>query len=167
MVIQRIQGRNDMMSLLPVLSQEQSEGFTGAGFGIAWPLVIQIAGWVIQGVGIGMSVRDALRQGKEKANLPADQPLAPGDINSLAQQVAAVDTQKRGEAYWKSMLEQADRPAPVLPTPCKEGFVRDPETGVCIPIKAGLIDSMPTWGWVLVGLGGFWFLSQTGMLKRP
>ena len=159
MVIQRAAG-GSRASLLAVLQQEPSEGFTGAGFGIAWSLIMSIAGWVLQGVGLGLSVRDAIRGAKEQ--VPAGEVVTPTDVRTVAQEVAARDPRGRGVDFWEGLLEEGLKPE----TPCPTGFYRDPKTGACLEEKeAGMFEKVPGWGWLLIGLGGFWFMTQSGMLK--
>ena len=160
MVIQRT--GSGQAPLLAVLEQERSEGFTGAGFGIAWPLVIQIAGWVIQGIGLGLSVRESIQDAKGK--VPSGEEVRPSDIRPVAEQVAAADPSGRSASYWEQQLKEGFGMG--VPEPCPPGFYRDPTTGACLEVKkAGMFEKLPTWAWVLIGLGGFWFLTQSGMLR--
>lgn len=163
MVIERTQGGTDLRTFLPILARRRADlsGPRQGGFGIAWPLLIQFAGWVIQGIGLGLSTYEAISGAKE--NVAPDEDLAAGDVRAIAQQIAAADPRRRSVAEWEALLTQTLQP-PVTPTiTCPPGFYRDPATGACLqPKKAGF--HMPTWGWIALGVGGLLFVTKTGII---
>lgn len=167
MVISRTEDGTDLRTFLPVLAQRRTNlSLSGVqqGLGIAWPLMIQFAGWVIQGIGLGLSAYEAIWGAKEA--LPPDQELGPGDVRAIAQQIAAADPQHRPVSQWEALLNQALQPPPVTPTApvtCPPGFYRDAATGACLQAtKAGF--QMPTWGWIALGVGGLLFVTKTGII---
>jgi len=164
MVINRIVGGTDLRTFLPVLAQRRTN-LSGVqqGLGIAWPLMIQFAGWVIQGIGLGLSTYEAIWGAKQ--NVAPDEDLAPGDVRAIAQQIAAADPQHRPVSQWEALLNQSLQPqvTPTVPVTCPPGFYRDPATGACLQVaKAGF--EMPTWGWIALGVGGLLFVTKTGII---
>lgn len=123
--------------------------------GVNWPLVLQVGGWIITGVGLGMSVYDSITSGAQEANLkPGD--LSQSDITALASTIAAKDPQGRSALQWEQDLTaMLGSGGPVTPQLCPPGSYRDQTTGVCIPIKqAGFFDDMSTGKMIGLGIAG-------------
>jgi len=127
MVINRIVGGTDLRTFLPVLAQRRTN-LSGVqqGLGIAWPLMIQFAGWVIQGIGLGLSTYEAIWGAKQ--NVAPDEDLAPGDVRAIAQQIAAADPQHRPVSQWEALLNQSLQPQ-VTPTVPVRSRARRASTG--------------------------------------
>lgn len=123
--------------------------------GIDWALALQIGGWVIQGIGLGMSVHDAIAHGAEKTGAGAGS-LSDSDVNGLAASLSAADPQGRSVDTWKASLDTILGPGSVAPpvTACPAGTYRDPTSGACMPAKAGFFDSMSTGGWIAIAAVG-------------
>jgi len=162
-------GYNDSSVLMSVLaSKEQQPVQISGDFGIAWALVFQIAGWVIQGIGLGLSIKDAVSQANQK--LPAGQTVATEDIDLIADQLAK-QFPTTSKAQWTQLLTEgfATKMAipgpvgPVTPAPCPEGYYRDPATGICVEAKTGL-GKLPTWAWIVIGVLGFLWAQRSGLL---
>jgi len=164
MVISRTPETTDLRAFLPVLAQRPTNlsGVPQRGLGIAWPLMVQFAGWVISGIGLGLSAYEAIWGAKQ--NVTPDEKLGAGDVRAIAQQIAAADPQHRPVSEWEALLNQTLQPAPVTPTvTCPPGFYRDAATGACLQAaKAGF--EMPTWGWIALGVGGLLFVTKTGII---
>ncbi len=142
MVITRTEGETDLRTFLPVLAQRRTN-LSGAqqGLGIARPLLDQIAEWVIQAIGLGLSPYEAISGAKERAALVLDEEPTPGELRVIAEQIAAADPQHRPVSEWEMLVT---------------------EGGVRVPKKAGF--EMPTWGWIALGVGGLLFVTKTGII---
>lgn len=161
MVIEKIGDSRD--ALMSVLAAKQ--GFSG-GFGIAWALVAQVAGWIIQGIGLGKSVYDATREAGEK--LPPEQKLDQQDVDAVATALQS-KFPATSKQSWTSLINEAmaGKVQPTAPAPeCPTGFYRDPVTGACIEIeRAGF--KMPSWGWPVAIIGGIFLLPSVLSALRP
>jgi len=140
---------------------------SGAGqagqFGFAWSLGFQILGWVISGIGLGMSVADAVADARKKKDIEnPGATLSPSDLVSTAQKLALADPSNDTEYYVRLLQGKFGPDAPKCPV----GFYLDPATSTCVPIKkAGIFTNVPGWGWVIIGIGGFFVVTQMGILK--
>jgi len=155
MVIRRTEGQSDIKLFDPIMAQIPAFSGTPQGaFGFNWGLAIQIAGWTINGIGLGLSTYEAVRGAKEKAGV---EKLEPGEINAIASQIAAADPQHRTASQWETILA-GQFGGPTAPEPAPPGFYRDPQTGQLVPIptqQAGFFSTLPTWAWVGGGLLAF------------
>jgi hypothetical protein len=128
----------------------------GGGLGVNWALVLQVGGWVINGIGLGMSVYDSIWGAAEKTGIkPGD--LSKSDISSLATMISAKDPSGRSAQQWETDLAAAFGSGAGPPTPqiCPAGSYRDPATGVCLPVKkAGFFEDMSTGKMIGLGIGG-------------
>lgn len=169
MVISRSDQENDSVQMTAVIAMgdRPHAGFSGGGFGVAWALVAQVVGYVIQGVGLGKNVYDAVTGAGEA--VPAGQQATADDVSEIATQL-----QKQfptvSKSTWETLLAQglgAKGPAPT-PPPCPEGYLRDPATGACIEIKrAGMgIGAIPTWGWFVVGGLALLLVPKLGIMGK-
>lgn len=124
----------------------------GLGFDVA--LGLQVAGWIINGIGLGMNVYDSIWGAAEKADIkPGD--LSSGDISSLATMIAARDPSRSAAQWERDLTAMLGSGAPVLPKTCPPGFYPDQTTGVCVPIKqAGFFDDMSTGKMIGLGIAG-------------
>lgn len=146
-------GRNSLMLML----RPKSSGGQFGRLGVDWPLLLQVGGWIITGIGLGASVYDAIWGGAEKAGIkPGD--LSSGDISTLASSIAAGDKKGRSAGEWETMLTAMLGPgAPPLPTGQvpPPGFYRDPASGAFVPIKkAGFFEDLGTGGMIALAVGG-------------
>lgn len=164
MVIKRTEGQTDIKAFDPILAQLPV--FSGipkpiAGLGFDWSLAIQIAGWTISGIGLGLSTYDAVKGAKQKSGI---EKLEPGEISAIASQIAAADPQHRSPSQWEAILG-TQFGAPTTPPPAiPPGFYQDPRTGQLVPIKkAGILGDIPTWGYVLGGLLVYTVLKGGGL----
>jgi len=126
---------------------------------------MQIAGWTIQGVGLGLSTYEALKGAKEQSGVES---LEPGEIQTIAASIAKADPKQRSAAQWEQVIRSQFGTSGVPPGPgavqCPAGFYPTPEGG-CLPIpdtKAGFLEDVPTWAWI-VG-GGLAFVAFRGKL---
>jgi len=159
MVIHTGRGGNPIHKFDSILAQRQV--FSGAktpGLGFNWALAMQIAGWTIQGVGLGLSTYDAIKGAKEQSGV---QSLEPAEIQTIAASIAKADPQGRSPAQWEQVIRSqfgtAGGITPPTQVQCPPGFYPTPEGG-CLPIpeeKAGFFDQLPTWAWVGGGLLAF------------
>jgi len=148
----------------PVM-QNTLQPFGGpAPLGFSWALALQVAGYVIQGIGLGKNVYDAIRGAGQE--IPADQKLDQQDVSVITDQLSKqYPTVSRSQ--WEQLINQtlADKVTPqVIPAPpCPQGYTKDPITGLCMEIReAGM--GMPTWGWVvLAALAGVLLLPRLGV----
>lgn len=157
MVIRRTEGQTDIKAFDPVLAQLPAFGGNPApltGFGFNWGLAIQIAGWTINGIGLGLSTYEAVRGAKQKAGV---EKLEPSEISAIASQIAQADPQHRSASQWESILAGQFGGQVTPPQPAPPGFYRDPQTGqlVALPTKAGLFGGLPTWAWIAGGVLGY------------
>jgi hypothetical protein len=168
MVISRAVDPNDSVQMTAVIAANDApfSGLSGGGFGVAWALVAQVVGYVIQGIGLGASVYDAVKGAGEA--VPAGEQATREDVGAIA-----TELQKKfpttSKSTWEALLMEglgAKGPAPTQP-PCPEGYLRDPATGACIEIKrAGMgIGAIPTWGWIALAGMGFLLLPKLGIMK--
>lgn len=131
-------------------------GFSGVGGGLGfdWSLAMQIAGWTIQGIGLGLSTYESIRGAKEKSGVVG---LEESEVAAIASQIAQADPQHRSASTWEALLSQQFGGAGQVPAVrCPEGFYPTPD-GACLPIaaqRAGL-GAVPTWGWIIIGVLGF------------
>jgi len=119
--------------------------------GFDWSLAIQIAGWTITGIGLGLSAIESIREAKSKSGIEV---LEQGEIAAIASQISAADPQHRPASTWEALLSQqfgAGGVPTLPPVACPEGFYRTAD-GACLPIptKAG-IGGLPTWAWIVIG----------------
>lgn len=123
--------------------------------GVNWPLVLQVGGWIISGIGLGATVYESIWGAKEETGVkPGD--LSSGDISSLATMIAAKDPDRSAAEWERNLTAMLGAGAPV-PTPqiCPTGFYRDPTTGACIPLKgAGFFEDMSTGKIIGLGVAG-------------
>ena len=141
----------------PMLQMLSPGGARMGKLGVDWPLVLQVGGWIITGVGLGMSVYDSITSGAKEANVkPGD--LSDQDIAALASTIAAKDPQGRSAQQWQQDLTaMLGSGATTIPQPqlCPAGFVRDPATGACLPLqKAGFFQDLSTGELIAIGVGG-------------
>jgi len=164
MVISRAAEANDRLQMTALIAAHDT-GFSG-GFGIAWALVAQVVGYVIQGVGLGKSVYDAVK-GADQA-VPAGEQASKEDISAIAGEL-----QKQfptvSKSTWENLITEGlgqKAAQPVTPAPCPEGYIRDPATGACMEVrKAGVMGAIPTWGWIALGGLGLLLLPKLGIMK--
>lgn len=167
MVIARTEGQSDIKAFDPILAQLPAFSGTprGGGFGFNWGLAIQIAGWVINGIGLGLSTYEAVKGAKTQSGV---EKLEPAEISAIASQIAAADPQHRSASAWETILaSQFGMGGGTLPQQqIPPGFYLDPRTGQLAPLpddkKAGLGD-LPTWSWIVIGLLGFMVLKGGGL----
>jgi len=152
--------------VFPAMTSNMQRFGDAAPLGFAWALALQVAGYVIQGIGLGKSVYDAIRGAGEQ--IPADQKLDPQDVSTISDQLSKqYPTTSRSQ--WEQLINQtlADKVAPqAIPAqPCPQGYTKDPITGLCMEIReAGM--GMPTWGWVvLAALAGLLLLPRLGIAR--
>lgn len=166
MVIRRTEGQTDIKAFDPVLAQLPV--FSGipkplkTGLGFNWGLAIQIAGWTINGIGLGLSTYEAVRGAKDKSGV---EKLEPGEISAIASQIAQADPQHRSASQWESILGTQFGGAQVAqPQPIPEGYYLNPQTGQLVALpglkKAGMFGDVPPWA--LVGGGLLIFLVLKG-----
>lgn len=157
MVISRKQDQGDLLAFDTTMPAK--DGFFGVPtgqLGFNWGLAIQIAGWTINGIGLGLSTYEAVKGAKEKSGVET---LEPGEVSAIASQIAAADPQHRTATQWESILAGQFGGA-TAPEPVPPGFYRDPRTGQLVPLitqKAGFLDNVPTWAWVGGGLLAFMY----------
>jgi len=127
-----------------------------AGLGVNWPLVLQVGGWVITGIGLGMSVYQSIWGAAEKTGVKSGD-LSSEDISSLATMIAAKDPTRSASEWEPILASMLGAGAPVMPpTPpaCPGGYYRDPASGACIPLqKAGIFSDLSTTGWIALSAG--------------
>jgi len=159
MVIKRTEGKTDIEAFDPVLAQLPAFGgnpapLTGSGLGFDWSLAIQIAGWTINGIGLGLSTYEAVKGAKQKSGV---EKLEPSEINAIASQIAQADPQHRSPAQWETILASQFGGQVTPPQETPPGFYRDPRTGQLVPLptKAGTFGGLPTWAWIVGGVLGF------------
>lgn len=148
--------RTQRKAISPMI-QMLSPGGAGMGkLGVDWALVLQVGGWIINGIGLGMSVYDSIWGAKEKMGVkPGD--LSDDDIAALASTIAGKDPQGRSAQQWQQDLTAMLGSGATTPQPqlCPAGFYRDPATGACIPLqKAGFFEDLSTGEWIAIGVGG-------------
>jgi len=161
MVITRV-GENDSPAMTAVLARG---GLSGGGFGVAWALVAQVVGYVIQGIGLGKNVYDAVKGAGEQ--IPAEQKVDPSDVKAIA-----TELQKRfpttSVSAWETLLTEqlgGKVTTPVV-TPCPQGYIRDPATGACIEVKKpGVFAQIPAWGYFVIGGLALLLLPKLGIMK--
>lgn len=162
MVIEK-QGTTDREVLMSVLATRP--GLSG-GFGVSWSLVAMVAGYIIQGIGLGKSVYDAVSGAGEE--IPAGQQLRQDDVDAVANELQQrfPTTSKQS---WTSLINEAlagKVEAPTAPAEaCPAGFYRDPVTGACLEMEKKF--EMPMWGWAAVAVGGIVFLPTILSMLRP
>ncbi len=166
MIVTRGRQDNDSLQMTAIIAAQ--DGLSGSsGFGIAWALVAQVVGYVIQGVGLGKSVYDAVK-GADQA-VPAGEQATQEDISAIA-----TELQKKfpttSTGTWERLITEglgAKAAVPVTPPPCPEGYIRDPATGACIEVRrAGMgLSAIPTWGWIALAGLGFLLLPKLGIMK--
>jgi len=157
MVIKRTEGETDIQAFDPVLAQLPAFGGNPAplsALGFNWGLAIQIAGWTINGIGLGLSTYEAVRGAKDKSGV---EKLEPSEITAIASQIAQADPQHRSATQWESILAGQFGGQVTPPQETPPGFYRDPQTGQLVPIptKAGMFGGLPTWAWIVGGVLGF------------
>lgn len=157
MVIRRTEGQTDITAFDPVLAQLPA--FSGiptslAGLGFNWGLAIQIAGWTINGIGLGLSTYEAVRGAKEQSGV---EKLELSEISAIASQIAQADPQHRSASQWETILGSQFGGQVTPPQPVPPGFYRDPQTGqlVRLPTEAGTFGGLPTWAWIAGGVLGY------------
>lgn len=164
MFISRQPGQSDLAHFAPIMSQMDVFSGTsgGSGLGFNWGLAIQIAGWTINGIGLGLSTYEAVKGAKAQAGVES---LEAGEISAIASQIAAADPQHRTASQWEQILGTqfggGGQPPPVPP-----GFYRDPQTGQLVPIQtqeAGFLASIPTVGWIGIALLGYMAVKGKGL----
>ena len=145
MVVARKEGQTAIELFDPII------GFAGGpgGLGFDWTLAMQIAGWTISGIGLGLSTYESIRGAKEKSGVVS---LEQSEVAAIASQISKADPQHRSASTWEALLSQqfgAGGPTPAVR--CPEGFYATPD-GACLPIpaKAG-IGGLPTWAWIVIG----------------
>jgi len=149
------QGNTDIRTFRPFLTRMAVAGLSG-GLGFDWTLAVQVTGWIVSGIGVGLSVKDAIWGAKQQSGVES---LEPAEISAVAAAVAAADPQKRSVSTWEQLLGQqfgAGAVTPQIPT-CPQGFYPTPEGG-CLPIQrqAGLgLGAIPTWAWIGIAFLGF------------
>ena len=153
MLFQRDVGQTDMRKFDPIMSQMPVfSGTQGGALGFNWALATQITGWVISGIGLGISTAQAVRGAKEKAGVET---LQESEIQAIASSVAKADPQHRSATQWEQILRGQFGGGGQVPAKCPEGFYPTPDGG-CLPIKkASFFDEIPTWGWVGGGILAF------------
>lgn len=153
MFFQRDVGQTDMRKFDAVIVPITSFSGTPQGaFGFNWGLATQIAGWVISGIGLGISTFEAVKGAKDKSGVES---LEEGEIQAIAASVAKADPQHRTSTQWEQILRGQFGGGAPTPGKCPEGFYPTPDGG-CLPIKkAGFLDEIPTWGWIGGGLLAF------------
>lgn len=162
MIVTRREGDTDNMRMMAVLSGSSGAGFSGLG--IAWALVAQVVGYVIQGIGLGFSVHDAIRGAGEQ--IPAGQQVQQEDISVIADELSK-KFPTTSKSSWENLLNEglAGKVAPPT-TACPPGYMRDPATGACIEIqKAGILSQIPAWGWVAIAGLGILVLPKLGLFR--
>lgn len=127
-----------------------------AGLGVNWPLVLQVGGWIISGIGLGASVYQAIWGAAEKAGVKSGD-LSKDDISSLATMIAAKDPSRSAAEWERNLTAMLGAGAPIM-TPtiqtCPVGYYRDPASGACLPLqKAGIFSDLSTTGWIALGAG--------------
>ncbi len=163
MFIQRHEGKSDIEAFDPIMAQMPVFSGTPVGsFGFNWGLAIQIAGWTITGIGLGLSTYEAVKGAKDQSGV---EKLEPGEISAIASQIATADPQHRSASQWESILS-SQFGGPTTPQPVPPGFYRDPGTGQLVPIptqQAGLFGGLPTWALVGGGLLIFMVIKGGGL----
>lgn len=145
-------GRNRRRQPYPREALYDAESFMQfggiSGFGFDWSLAIQIAGWTITGIGLGMSAIESIRGAKEKSGVEV---LEQSEVAAIASQIAKADPQHRSASTWEALLSQQFGGEPPTTARCPEGFYPTAD-GACLPIptKAG-VGGLPTWAWVVIG----------------
>jgi len=145
MVIERKVGQTALKAFDPVMTFSGSR----AGLGFDWSLAMQIAGWVISGIGLGVSAYEAVKGAKDQSGVVT---LEKSEVAAIASQISKADPQHRSAATWEALLSQQFGGGAVVPgVKCPEGFYPTPD-GACLPIpaQAGL-GAIPTWGWIVIG----------------
>jgi len=164
MLTQRSADGNHRLDMMGALAM--SDNLSG-GLGIAWPLVIQVAGWIIQGIGLGFSVHEAITSAKDQ--IPAGEKLTKEEVGVVAEELAQKFPTTSKSSWEQLLLEgMADKVQAPTATPaiqCPTGYVRDPVSGACMPVQTASAFNMPTWGWVALGFGAFLFVMKSGILK--
>ena len=165
MVISRTQGQGDMKHFDPIMAQMPvlSGLPQSSGLGFNWGLAIQIAGWTINGIGLGLSTYEAVKGAKAQAGV---EKLEESEIQAIASQIAQADPQHRTSGQWESILRGQFGGGGLTPEPVPPGFYRDPQTGQLVPIKqagTGFFGALPTWAWVIIGGLGFVVLRGKGL----
>lgn len=164
MYIERHEGKSDLDQFDPIMAQMPAfSGLQGgSGLGFNWNLAIQIAGWTISGIGLGLSTVEAVRGAKEQSGVDK---LEPAEISAIASQIAQADPQHRTAAQWEQILAgQFGQGLPPQPVP--PGFYRDPQTGQLVPIptqQAGFLEGMPSWAWIVIALLGYMLVKGKGI----
>ena len=140
----------------PMLQMLSPGGARMGKLGVDWPLVLQVGGWIITGIGLGASVYDSIWGAAKETNVKAGD-LSDEDISSLASMIAAKDPQGRSPQQWQRDLSAMLGSGATIPQPqlCPAGFVRDPATGACLPLqKAGFFQDLSTGELIALGVGG-------------
>lgn len=140
--------------LMPLGGRRQ---FGRLGFDVA--LGLQVAGWIITGIGLGASVYESIWGGAEEAGMkPEDLAMSSGDIAAVASNLAKANPAGPTAAQWQNTLSSMLGPGGLTaPTPqlCPAGYYPDPASGACMPLqKAGILSDLSTTGWIAVGVGG-------------
>ncbi|KKN57092.1 hypothetical protein LCGC14_0565640 [marine sediment metagenome] len=163
MFIARQEGKSDIEAFDPIMAQMPVfSGTPVAGFGFNWGLAIQIAGWTINGIGLGLSTYEAVKGAKDQSGV---EKLEPGEISAIASQIATADPQHRSASQWEAILA-SQFGGPTAPPPVPPGFYTDPATGQLVPIptkQAGLFGGLPTWALVGGGLLIFMVIKGGGL----
>lgn len=166
MVIARTEGQTDIKAFDPILAQMPVFSGTPTGtLGFNYALALQIAGWVINGIGLGLSTYEAIKGAKTQSGV---EKLEPGEISAIASQIAAADPQHRSAAAWETILAgQFGTTGTTPPVQIPPGFYIDPRTGQLAPLpddkEAGMLGGLPTWSWIVIGLLGFMVLKGGGL----
>jgi hypothetical protein len=125
--------------------------------GLNFPLLLQVGGWIISGIGLGFTVYESIWGAAEKADLKSGD-LSSDDISSLASMIAAKDPGRSAAEWERNLTAMLGAGAPTIPPAtqtCPAGFYRDPATGACLPLqKAGFFADLSTGGWIALGVGG-------------
>jgi hypothetical protein len=124
---------------------------------------MQVVGWVISGIGLGMSVADAIGEARKKKDIQnPGATLSPQELVSTAAGLAANDPTMSTAEYLRLLQGRFGPDAPQ----CPMGMYLDPASNACVPIKkASIFANVPGWGWVIIGIGGFFVVTQMGILK--
>lgn len=140
------------MQILP----PSAAGYGFGALGVNWNLVLQVGGWVIQGIGLGLSVYESVKQGAEKTGLKQGD-LTGSDIAELAKMISLQDPSGRSAAQWQQDLSSMiGGTGTTVPVACPPGSYRDPATQLCLPVKkAGFLSNLSTVEMIALGVGGF------------
>jgi hypothetical protein len=152
MLFQRSEGKTDLQNFDRVIHQISPFAGLGGNLGFDWALATQITGWVISGIGIGISAVQSVRGAKDKSGVET---LQESEIQAIAASVAKADPQHRTASQWEQILRGQFGAGAPAPAKCPEGFYPTPDGG-CLPIKkAGIFSDVPGWAWIGGGVLAF------------